>query len=52
MEIAFIEKLQSITIENNEKYLRQTSKIVNINNPELHNNIVILQDYCMQKMEN
>ena len=43
-----MEKLQSITIENNEKYLRQFSKLVDINDPELHNNIVVLQDYCMQ----
>lgn len=43
-----MEKLQPITIENNEQYLRQKSKEVNINDPELHNNIVILQDYCMQ----
>jgi len=43
-----MEKLQSITIENNEQYLRQISKQVNIGDPELHNNIVVLQDYCMQ----
>lgn len=43
-----MEKLQSITIENNEKYLRQISKRVNITDPELHNNIVVLQNYCMQ----
>ena len=43
-----MEKLQSITIEKNEAYLRQISKKVNINDPELHNNIVVLQDYCMQ----
>ena len=43
-----MEKLQSITIENNEQYLRQISKKVNIDDPELHNNIVVLQDYCMQ----
>ena len=43
-----MEKLQSITIENNEAYLRQISKKVTINDPELHNNIVVLQDYCMQ----
>lgn len=42
-----MEKLQSITIEKNEAYLRQISKKVNINDPELHNNIVVLQDYCM-----
>lgn len=43
-----MEKLQSITIEKNEKYLRQISKLVDIKDPELHNNIVVLQDYCMQ----
>lgn len=43
-----MEKLQPITIENNEQYLRQTSKKVNITDPELHNNIVVLQNYCMQ----
>lgn len=43
-----MEKLQSITIEKNESYLRQISKKVNITDPELHNNIVVLQNYCMQ----
>ena len=43
-----MEKLESITIENNEQYLRQFSKKVDISDPELHNNIVVLQDYCMQ----
>lgn len=43
-----MEKLQSITIEDNEQYLRQISKKVDITDPELHNNIVVLQDYCMQ----
>lgn len=43
-----MEKLQPITIENNEQYLRQISKKVNSEDPELHNNIVVLQDYCMQ----
>ena len=43
-----MEKLKPITIENNEKYLRQVSKIVDIKDPELHNNIVVLQDYCME----
>ena len=43
-----MDKLESITIENNEQYLRQSSKKVDINDPELHNNIVVLQDYCMQ----
>ena len=43
-----MEKLESITIEKNETYLRQVSKKVNINDPEIHNNIVVLQDYCMQ----
>ena len=43
-----MDKLESITIENNEQYLRQSSKKVDISDPELHNNIVVLQDYCMQ----
>lgn len=43
-----MEKLKPITIENNEQYLRQISKKVNIEDPELHNNLVVLQDYCMQ----
>lgn len=43
-----MEKLEPITIENNEEYLRQISKKVDISDPELHNNIVVLQDYCMQ----
>ena len=43
-----MERFKSITIENNEKYLRQISEPVDINDPELHNNIVVLQDYCMQ----
>ena len=43
-----MDKLESITIENNEQYLRQSSKKVEIGDPELHNNIVVLQDYCMQ----
>ena len=43
-----MERFESITIENNEEYLRQSSKTVNFSDPELHNNIVVLQDYCMQ----
>ena len=43
-----MERLQSITIENNEEYLRQISTTVNIADPELHNNIVVLQNYCLQ----
>lgn len=43
-----MDKLESITIENNEQYLRQHSRKVDISDPELHNNIVVLQDYCMQ----
>lgn len=43
-----MEKLESITIKDNEEYLRQISKPVNIHDPEIHNNIVVLQDYCMQ----
>ena len=33
-----MEKLKSITIKENEQYLRQISKKVDINDPELHNN--------------
>ena len=43
-----MEKLKSITIKENEQYLRQISKKVDINDPELHNNIVVLQEYCME----
>lgn len=43
-----MEKLKAITIKENEAYLRQKSKEVNINDPEIHNNIVVLQDYCME----
>ena len=43
-----MEKLESITIEKNEKYLRQISKKVDFDDPELHNNIVVLQEYCME----
>lgn len=43
-----MENLKAITIKENEEYLRQKSKEVNINDPEIHNNIVVLQDYCME----
>ena len=43
-----MEIFKSITIEKNEEYLRQISKKVDISDPEIHNNIVVLQDYCMQ----
>lgn len=43
-----MEKLKAITIKENEQYLRQVSKLVEINDPELHNNVVILQNYCME----
>lgn len=43
-----MELLKAITIKENEAYLRQKSKEVNINDPEIHNNIVVLQDYCME----
>ena len=43
-----MEKLESITIEKNEKYLRQISKKVKFDDPEIHNNIVTLQNYCME----
>lgn len=41
-------KFKAITIEKNEEYLRQKSKEVNMDDPEIYNNIVVLQDYCMQ----
>lgn len=41
-------KFESITIEKNEDYLRQKSKNVDFNDPEIHNNIVVLQNYCME----
>lgn len=43
-----MEKLKAITIKDNEDYLRQISKEVDVRDPEIHNNIVVLQDYCMQ----
>ena len=43
-----LEKFESITIGNNESYLRQISKKVDFNDPEIHNNIVVLQNYCME----
>ena len=43
-----MEKIESITIKENEKYLRQISKKVDFDDPELHNNIVVLQEYCME----
>lgn len=43
-----MENLKAITIKENEAYLRQNSKEVNINDPEIHNNIVVLQNYCME----
>ena len=43
-----MEKLKAITINDNEGYLRQISKEVDVNDSELHNNIVILEKYCME----
>lgn len=43
-----MESLKAINIKENEVYLRQKSKEVNINDPEIHNNIVVLQNYCME----
>ncbi len=43
-----MEKFQPITIEKNEQYLRQISKKVNVDDAELHNNIVVLQEYRIQ----
>lgn len=42
-------KIESITIENNEEYLRQISKEVDIkNDKELINNISVLDEYCKE----
>lgn len=43
-----MKKFEPITIENNEKYLRQISKEVDFDDPEIHNNIVVLQNYCLE----
>lgn len=43
-----MKKLKAITIKDNEEYLRQISKEVSINDPEIYNNLVVLQDYCTQ----
>ena len=43
-----MEKFESITIEKNEKYLRQISKKVEFDDPEIHNNIVVLQNFCIE----
>ena len=43
-----MKKFEPITIENNENYLRQISKKVDFNDPEIHNNIVVLQNYCIE----
>ena len=43
-----MEKLKLITINDNETFLRQKSKEVNLNDSELCNNIEILRKYCME----
>ena len=44
-----MEKIKSITIEDNEKWLRQVSVSVNINNDkDLKDNIKTLEQYCME----
>ena len=44
-----MEKLKSITIEDNEKWLRQVSTPVNINSDkDLKNNIKTLEQYCSE----
>lgn len=41
-----MEKGKIVTIENNEKYLRQISKPVELNDKELEEDIAILEEYC------
>lgn len=42
-------KIESITIEDNEEYLRQISKEVDIkNDKELMNDISVLDEYCKE----
>lgn len=44
-----MKKIESITIEDNEEYLRQISKEVNIkNDKELMNDISVLDEYCKE----
>ena len=43
-----MEKLKLITIDDNETYLRQKSKKVDLNDFELCNNIEILENYCIE----
>ena len=44
-----MEKLKSITIEDNEKWLRQVSMPVNIDtDKDLKDNIKTLEEYCME----
>ena len=44
-----MEKLKSITIADNEKYLRQISAPVDIKNDlELKNNISVLEQFCKE----
>lgn len=39
-------KIKAITIADNEEFLRQISKPVEINDPDLEENIAILEEYC------
>ena len=44
-----MKKIESITIEDNEEYLRQISKEVDIkNDKELMNDISVLDEYCKE----
>ena len=38
--------VKAITIQDNEKYLRQVSKTVNIKDKDLENDIKVLEEYC------
>ena len=38
--------IKVITIKDNEQFLRQKSKIVDLNDLDLDNNIKILEEYC------
>ena len=40
--------IKAITIEDNEKYLRQISKPVDLNDKELEHDIQVLDEYCTE----
>ena len=40
--------IKAITINENEPFLRQISKEVDLNDPELQNDIAILDEYCKE----